>query len=74
MAQVEDCHSIADPLHVVEDVRAHEDCGRASEAGDDTQHVAAPLGVERADRLVEEEDTRLVYERLADAQPLAHPA
>jgi len=74
MAEVEDRDSVADPLHVVEYVRADEDRCRSSQAGDDLENVASALRVQRADWLVQEEHLRLVDESLADAEALAHAA
>src|ERR1035437_5018758 len=74
MADVEDGDPIADPLDVVEDVRAHEHGRRTSEPRNDLQHIAPALRVEGADRLVEEQDLRPVPDRLPDSEALAHAA
>ena len=71
---VEDGDPVADPLDVGEDVRAHEDGGRAAQPADELQDVAPALGIERAHRLVEEEDRGTRQHRLAHAESLAHPA
>ncbi len=42
--------------------------------GDQLEQVAPSLRIERADRLVEEQDVGPVEERLGDPQPLAHAA
>ena len=47
---------------------------RAGEALDQLEQVAPALRVERADRLVEDQQLRLVEHRLGDPEPLAHPA
>ena len=73
-AVVEDPDAITDSFDVVEDVRAHEDRARAAQAADQLQHVAPSSRVERADRLVEEEDGWPREHRLPDPEALAHSA
>ena len=72
---VEDRDVVAHPLDVVEDVGRVEDRRLvASEVAHEVEDLAPADRVERADRLVEEEDPRPSDQRLADAEPLAHPA
>jgi hypothetical protein len=55
-------------------VRDHEDghAGLLPESQQEIVHVAADAGIERAERLVEEEHARLLQERLRDRKPLLH--
>ena len=45
-----------------------------AQVGDEGEQVAPALGVERADRLVEDQQARLRDEGLGDPEPLPHPA
>ena len=71
---IEDRDAVADALDVGEDVGRDDDRRRAAEALDQREQVAPALRVERADRLVEDEQLGLVEHGLGDAEPLAHPA
>ena len=73
-AAVEDRDVIADALDVVEDVGRIEHRGLAAQVAHQVEDLAPPDRVERADRFVEQEDGRTADQRLADAEPLAHPA
>ena len=46
----------------------------AAQARDQLEEITPPLRVERADRLVEEQDLWSVDQCLGDAEPLPHPA
>ena len=67
-------HGVADALDVGEDVRGEEDGGAAGERRDHLEHLAAPDRVERAGRLVEQQQARRVDQRLGDAEALLHAA
>ena len=71
---VEDRDVVADALDVVEDVGRVEDRGLALDPLHELEHLAPADGVERADRLVEEQHRGPGDERLGDPQPLAHAA
>ena len=71
---VHDPDAVADPLDVGEDVGREDDRGAGPQVGDQGEEVAPPLGVERADRLVEDEQARRGDQRLGDPEALAHPA
>ena len=73
-AVVEDADAVADALDVGQHVRGEDDRRVLAQLGDEREEVAASLGVERADRLVEDQQLGLGDERLGDAEPLAHPA
>jgi hypothetical protein len=71
---IEDRDVVADTLHVVEDVGRVEDGDLALDASHQLEHLLPTDRVERAHRLVEEQDGGASHERLGDPQPLAHPA
>ena len=71
---VEDAHPVADPLDVGQHVGREDDRGGLAQLGDEREDVATTLRIERADRLVEDEEPRPIDECLGDPEPLAHPA
>ena len=71
---VEDRDAVGDPLDVVEDVGRVEDRRLALEARHQLEDLAPSDRVERADRLVEQQDLGPRDHRLGDAEPLAHAA
>ncbi len=73
-AVIEDADPVADALDVGEHVGGEDDRGALAQLGDQREQVAPALRVERADRLVEDEQVGLGHERLGDAESLAHPA
>jgi hypothetical protein len=52
----------------------HGHAGRAPKADDQLVHVVADAGVERAERLVEQQNSGLEDQRLCDREPLLHAA
>src|SRR5204862_159627 len=61
-------------LDLAEEVRVEEHHGPSvAEAADDLAHVVAADRVERARRLVEQDDCGIVEQRHAEAEPLLHP-
>ena len=73
-AAIQDPDPVADPLDVGQDVGREDDRRAGPQVGDERQQVAPALGIERADRLVEDQQARRGDERLGDPEPLAHPA
>ena len=71
---VEDRDPVADPLDVGEDVGREDDGRVGPQLGDQGEQVAPPFRVERADRLVEDQQPRPGHERLGDPEALAHAA
>ena len=55
-AAVEDADAVADPLDVGEDMAREQHRRLAAERGDELEHVAPALGVERAHGLIEDQD------------------
>ena len=69
---IEDRDPVADPFDVRKDV-GREDHGRiGAQLGDQGEQVAPPFRIERADRLVEDQQPRPGHDRLGDAEPLTH--
>ncbi len=66
---------VADPLDLPQEVRRHDD--RDAELGadpvDECEHLLAPGGVQPGRRLVEEQQARIVDQRLGELDALAHP-
>src|SRR5581483_5362578 len=69
----QDRDAVADELDLGQEVRVEEH-GDAlfAQALEEDAYGAAPDGIERGGRLVEQEQTRLADERLRDAEPLLH--
>ena len=73
LAAEQDDHPVADELDLAEQVRVEED-GDAAGAHllEQLADGAAADGIERARRLVEQQDLRTADERLRDSEPLLH--
>ena len=67
-AVVQDADAIADPFDIGEHVGREDDRRALAELRDERQQVAPTLGVQRADRLVQDEQIGFRHERLGDAR------
>ena len=74
-ALVQDADAVGRALDLGEDVAGDEDRAAVLAVGvDRLAHLADPVRIEPADRLVEDQQVRLVDERADEAQFLAHAA
>ena len=71
---VEHDNVVADPLHVVEDVRGehHQDAELPVDAADQVEHLLPAERIEPVRRLVEEDQLGIVHDRLGELHPLFH--
>ena len=76
LAGDEDADPVAHLLHLVQQVRReqHRDALVRAQPLDQQQQLAHTLGVDVDGRLVQDQDRRLLDQRVGDAEPLAHAA
>jgi hypothetical protein len=74
LALLEDDHALADRLHVAQQVGAQDEAHVAprGHVADERQHLLAALGVEAVGGLVEQQQVRVVHQRLGQLDPLLH--
>src|SRR6266545_1227838 len=66
---------LRDPFDLVQDVRRHQDVAALpGEPGDRAEDLDAADGIRAGKRLVQNQDLRIVGERLGELRPLPHPS
>src|SRR6266545_617441 len=74
LSTIDDRHPVADLLDLAQQVRVEED-GRAAlaKSANDLANVMPADRIERARRLIEDDEVRRAEERDAESEPLLHP-
>ncbi len=70
---IQDADCVTHFLHIAENVRGEQHCGRPTQPSDQIEHFPSPKRIERRGGLVEQHELGISHHRCGNAQSLQHP-